>query len=78
MKQDFDDFNLYYNSLLSSKQAMKMKSVEINDKIETIRAKVFEKIEIWEKSAENEINIEYIAMYLINMSERLIICHRLQ
>ncbi|CAF1185261.1 unnamed protein product [Adineta steineri] len=63
--QDYDDFNMYYNNLLSIQQEIKEIHCNIIDETEKI---IFDKIRIWEEIIENKnSSIENISKSLINM-----------
>ncbi|CAF3312638.1 unnamed protein product, partial [Rotaria sp. Silwood2] len=65
-KQEYDSFNLNYNNMTSFKKEMKITKFDINQKIENIENKFFEKIRTWETMIKNG-TIENIAKILINM-----------
>ncbi|CAF3383520.1 unnamed protein product [Rotaria socialis] len=66
-KQECDNFNVFYNNMLSFKNEMKVIRIEINQKIETIETKFFEKIRSLEAKIESGTTIEESAKILICM-----------
>lgn len=67
MEQDSTKFNNYYNNLLSFKQEIKIKSIDIHKEVESVQNKVSLQIAYWMQLIENESNIGNIAKYLICM-----------
>ncbi|CAF3339877.1 unnamed protein product, partial [Rotaria sp. Silwood2] len=65
--QDYDNFNQYYNNLISFKKEMKEKNFEVHIKIERIEKMLFDKIQMWQSVNENRVKVETIATNLINM-----------
>ncbi|CAF4449380.1 unnamed protein product [Rotaria sp. Silwood2] len=66
-KQECDNFNVFYNNMLSFKHEMKVIRIEINQKIETIERKFFEKIGSLEAKIESGTTIDETAKILIHM-----------
>ena len=60
-------FNIYYNNLLSFKQEIKIKSINIQNQIDDIENKVSSQIQTWVQLIETETSIDNIAKYLISM-----------
>ena len=67
MERNSREFNIYYNNLLSFKQEIKIKSIDIHKEICSIEKKVSLKTENWSQLIKKETNIDDIAKYLISM-----------
>ena len=66
-KPDCDTFNLYYKNMISYHKEMKVMPSENAANIAKLEKKAFERIEVWQRAAENGQTLDIFVKSLINI-----------
>ncbi|CAF2963370.1 unnamed protein product [Rotaria sp. Silwood2] len=65
--EDYDNFNSYYNNLLSCQRELTEIDCEINKHVEKIEKIIFDKIHIWAGVVDQDSSVQHVSTCLINM-----------